>query len=436
MTDEMKKIALWGYGAYGKRLHRLFDAYSTEACVVRVYDKNLHGTETGGTRVEDPEMAASDYRNGLFDAVMISVNLEKTYREILSSLESQNIPVYVPLEEEDLVPGEQFSQTEPDICFDQKGYRLHVFRDLRGISLLAKGPIMYLFDEKGRHLKDQWDAYSLKRLWTHWLDLPISPRSKKPETIRLSGSYCILEKLWSHNYSHFSFESMDCIQLLEESGFEGKYVVPETDTVLQLLDIYGIQKDRIMTSGDFEPAECYQFEKVYYPKLIRNDRRSSAPVLKRMAEKIQQSLVIDPSRYPECLYVRRIGSRKLLNGSAVSEKYGFTEMIPEEYPLLEQMNYFYNADVVLSPHGANSANSLYMRPGSVLIETFGRNWVKYSYVDVLREKKVYYLPVIEGPIMAEYVETSPDMNADYTIPGVNLDMAMSVAFGLLERKKR
>ena len=153
-----------------------------------------------------------------------------------------------------------------------------------------------------------------------------------------------------------------------------------------------------------------------------------------MSEKIRTKLTRDPDSYPGLLYVRRIGSRKLQNGSQLAQRYGLAEMIPEEHSLLEQMNYYYNADIVLSPHGANNANALYMREGAALVETFGRNWVKYSYLPVLKEKGVFYLPVIEGPIMASFLSPDEEETKDYMIPELHLDMAMDIACRLTGRK--
>ncbi|MBQ9048436.1 MAG: glycosyltransferase family 61 protein [Solobacterium sp.] len=423
------RTALWGYGIYGKRIYTLMKKYSPQTEITGIYDMAHAGEKADGLTIADPEQITRDFADGLFENVMVCVNLEQTCIEILTKLKDSHIPVYTPCSDADFVPAEEIAGVSEKES-GQPGYRMYAFRNLRGMTTAPSSAVMYLFDASGHHLKEQWDAYSVKEVWTHIYDLPVNTHSIQPETVFMSGSYCILAKLWAFNYSHFSFESMDCIQLMEEAGFTGRYVVPERSYIRELLQIYGIPDERILTLGDFTPGVCYEFEEVHYPKLMQNDRHYSAPVLKRMAERIQKKLTLNHDKYPRYLYVKRVGIRKLLNGEEIAERYGFDVMIPEEHSLLEQMNYYYNADIVFSPHGANNATTLYMRPEAAMVETFGRNWVKYSYLYVLHEKGTYYLPVVEGPIMPEFIKSSNDRGADYTIDETNLQAALDIAFRL------
>ena len=70
---------------------------------------------------------------------------------------------------------------------------------------------------------------------------------------------------------------------------------------------------------------------------------------------------------------------------------------PEELPVTEQMNDFRSADVVLCPHGANTTNSLYMRAGSPLNETFGKTWFCPCCVETAACSGVRYFPVTKTP---------------------------------------
>ena len=430
----MQKIAIWGYGIYGQRLHTIIKKFSKNTEVSRIYDQKCIGKEKDGYMIADPKSISIDYRSNMFSAVMVCVNLEAPCHKILETLRINDIPVYTPCVEEDFVSAQEIRGFFEQAAI-QEGYRMYCFQNLRGITLVPSSGIMYLFDKTGRHLKEQWDTYDVKEVWTHKYDLPVNPRSQQPEVIHMTGSYCILAKLWAFNYFHFSFESMDCVQLLEEEGFSGRYIVTDRSYIRELLQIYGIPEERIITLNDLEPGRCYEFEEVRYPKLQNNNRRYSAKVLKRMAKKVQQQLTVDPEKYPSFLYVKRVGTRKLLNGSEIAMRNGFTEMIPEEHSLLEQLNYYYNAKIVFSPHGANNTSSLYMRSDTVLIETFGPSWVNYIFTHVLKEKHMSYLPVVQGPIMPKFSDIEKDMNLDYSIDEINLQMAIDIAFRLMREKE-
>ena len=427
----MKRIALWGYGAYGKRIYELLKRCASDVRISVIYDQSLSGSEVDDSVIADPAGIVQDYGKGLFNAVMITILAQEAYEEVQQKLNCDGIPLYTPLHEEDFFPAVSFTQTEGKISFEQEGYRLYAFSQLCGMHLSVNTGYLYLFDKQGRQLLEHWDSYMIRENRTHRMDLPLTPRSAQPEAISLSGEYCILAKVFSGNYSHFSFESMDCVQLLEENGFQGIYVLNSNPIIRELMTIYGIPAERIMTLADFEPGRVYSFEKTYLPKLMNNDRTFSAPVLKRMAAHIMTKLTRD-SAYPSRLYVKRIGVRKLLNEEEFIRKYNLTVMVPEEHTLLEQMNCYYNADLILSPHGANNATSLYMREGTVLVETFGTNWIKFSYLPVLYEKGVYYLPVIAGVVKPDPDRPWTSRNADYRVPEIYVAQAMRTAEKLLQ----
>ena len=166
-------------------------------------------------------------------------------------------------------------------------------------------------------------------------------------------------------------------------------------------------------------------------KLIDNDSKKAAPVLKRLSAHMQQKLYLDKEKYPARIYVERSKKRKLLIPNSWIERYGFQKINPDNLSVFEQMQYFYNADLVLSPHGANSANLLLMRSGTVLIETFGKNYVNYSNLPAIREKGIYYLPVVEGPIMPDLPTVNSEYTKDFFIPKEQLFNALNVAEALL-----
>ena len=104
--------------------------------------------------------------------------------------------------------------------------------------------------------------------------------------------------------------------------------------------------------------------------------------------------------------------------------------MPEELSVTEQILYFHNADIVLSPHGANSTNSIYMRPGTVFIETFPYNFVNACCYDTTYCGGLIYLQVVEP-----HGEPggSDDMYRDYTISPRLLEMAIRNAIQLTDK---
>ncbi len=432
----MKKIAVWGYGNYGSRMVRAVDRYWPEEYrITKIYDLRAETFRKTEPRIAVPSGIRKDFAEGLFDAVMIAVNLEQTYRQMNEDLDAWGIPVFQLGKPEDYVGAEAFEQDPSAELPQQQGYAFYAFRNLRGaVSYAPSNGIVYLFDKEGRALKEHWDAYWVKGNFTHQYDYPVRFDCPHQDIVFMPGDYCILAKLWSFNYSHFLFESMDCVQLLEESGFRGRYVINDRTCNRAVMNLYGIGDERILTTRDLTLGQVYSFERVFYPKLLNNDRKMSAKVLKRLSGHLCRGLQRNPGKYPPRLFVERTGTRKLLNCGELLERYGFVTIDPGRLSAEEQRNYFFNAELVVSPHGANSANSLYMRSGTVLIETFGKNWVKYSYINLMREKGVRYLPVVEGPIMPELPVMVTDPAVDYEVPEENLASAIDIAVELLSHK--
>ena len=139
-------------------------------------------------------------------------------------------------------------------------------------------------------------------------------------------------------------------------------------------------------------------------------------------------------RYPERLFVKRIGSRRLDISENLRARHGFEIIIHEKLSAVEQIHHFANADIVMTPHGANSTNSLYMRPGSVFIETFPNSYVNYCCHYTLNIQGVNYLPVVES-----FFDSSGSLTSryrDYRIESRLIDMSIRNAEKLLEKNWR
>ena len=156
-----------------------------------------------------------------------------------------------------------------------------------------------------------------------------------------------------------------------------------------------IPPERIIPLGAFEHNKIYIFEEVFYvisKKPYGEGLVYGTPVLFEAVEYIKKKLPVDPS-LPKKIYVKRIGKRRLLDADNIVAEYGFTMMIPEDYSVRKQMTLFYNADIVFCVHGANSTNCLYMRKGTVIIESFSSYWEIWCNLKALAVLGIDYMRV-------------------------------------------
>ena len=256
---------------------------------------------------------------------------------------------------------------------------------------------------------------------------PFVLRHSKAEKIFCEGQYCILTKQHSNNYWHYTYSNLEVVWLLEKAGFQGKYVVPDTEYGSELLRLLDVSSDRIISLSAFEHNRIYVFEEVFYVVAIKpfgEDLVYGSPVLLEAVADIKKKLLVDPS-LPKKIYVKRIGKRKLLGAEDILAEYGFTTIVPEEYPVREQIKLFYNADIVFCVHGANSTNCLYMRKGAVFIEAFSSYWMNRCNLYATVTNGVNYLPTSS---LETVRENKDGVLRDFMFPEILLRSTIQNAF--------
>ncbi|MBQ8995872.1 MAG: glycosyltransferase family 61 protein [Oscillospiraceae bacterium] len=425
------KVAIYGYGVYGKRTAESFLKYWGGRFQVRkIYDREKSGEadEFWDLTVSDPSEIFQDYKDGWFEKIIVCISNKLIREEVEKGIEEKGVPLFFTGAMEDVADIDEFDcEGDASIHIRQEGYRLRVCKEMLGAPVdHYRGSDILFFKEDGkilRNFEDQYGTYDVSLL----LRYPFRLKDPIPEKIFMQGEYCALTRRYSPNYWHFSFENMDKVYLLEKAGYRGKYIMARSDSNLQLMDLMGVDRDRILFIDDLALKKVYVFERFIFIGPETGNRDARTKVLSNYAKEVQKNLVKDPS-YPKELYVKRIGTRKMLNGDEITEKYGLVPFIPEEHSVLEQITYFYNADLILSPHGANSTNCLYMREGTTFIEVFSDRWQNDINGAVCRENKVDHI-LLTGKGLEDGL---PDgMYTDFFGPADEIGEAISKARGVV-----
>ena len=432
----VKKIALWGYGYHGKDVESAINqSHLDRFQIAAIFDVRFDelNRDNPELNILNPAKIKDYYQQGLFDAVMVTVYSQEQKNVVDALLTFLNVPTLDYDEELNnrslFRPAEFFPQGRVSFSWqERKGYGFHALRDMR-MSFVRKNGIAFLFDENKRFLSSCWRKYHFGA--APYLKIFFPPETKKP--VLLSGEWCFLAKVWSPNYWHFTYESLDQIWLLEKCGYTGRYILPKEPFVPELTSLLGVAPERIAWREDFNRDETYQFETLVCTELLKDDRRNSAVVLVEMANYILNRLQPGERQYPSRVFIKRIGKRKLILDEETEElldQLGFETIVPEELSVSDQILYFNRADIVFSPHGANSTNSLYMRPGAAFIETFPFNYVNPCCIETSYRSRLRYLPVFEpyGP-----ADGSADLARDYKINPQLLEMTIRNAIALTEQ---
>ena len=427
------KIAIWGYGKYGRRMFEGLTRFCSEEYeIVRVYDKDYQKLKQTEGKVVlpvcNPEELPEDYKAGLFEKVFVTIfyKSEKPKQFLLE----HSIPEVHLGGPEDLCPLSGFEQGKKPFEIGREGYNFYVIKNLYGARANYESiDMLYLFNDEGKVVKEHRDHFDPEYYELYMF--PFVLRHSKAEKIFCEGQYCILTKQHSNNYWHYTYSNLEVVWLLEKAGFQGKYVVPDIEYGSELLRLLDVPPERIISLGSFEHNKIYVFEEVFYVDPVKpfgEDLVYGSPVLIEAVADIKKKLPADPS-LPKKIYVKRIGKRKLLGADKVLAEYGFTTMIPEDYSVLEQMTLFYNADIIFCEHGANSTNCLYMRKGTVFVEAFSSYWMNRCNLFALSSQEVAYLPVSS----LETVRDNKDgVLRDFTFPEALLRMTIRNAFYIFQ----
>ena len=386
-------IALWGYKDFGSRMSEsLFRYWGGRYTVTGIYDPSKAGAydHFWDIKVTDPLQIHSDHAQGLFEKIIVCVTQKPNRDEVTAVLNASGIPVLFPGNPADFVSAEEFATEMSDRNSGCKIYRCTDVMAARAYHLSWE--CLYVFDRKGRILKDLWkvnDWYDPEAL----LMYPFPFKDPQPEKIRMPGTYCLLTKLFGNNYWHFTFQNLCDVYFLENAGFNGTYIIPGAPYIRELMLMMGVAPERITSINELSYHKVYVFDEICGVQLDHNNTLLEASVMAAVSRSVRCRLERDPS-YPKYIYIKRIGARKLTNGDELAKKLGFFTVIPEKLSVREQMEYFYNADIVLCPHGANSTNCIYMHEDSVFIEIFSDRWYVDINAEVCHKNRVHHLKAV------------------------------------------
>ena len=404
-------IALWGYNDFGRRTSEsLFRYWGGRYTVTKIYDPSKIGTHDRFWDIEisDPGLIKADHENGFFEKIIVCVVGKPERDEIIEELNVDGISELFPGDPTDFVSSDDFAAEISNASDGCKIYRCADVLAARADHLAWE--CLYVFDRDGKILRDPWVV-------NDWYDpeaplvYPFPFKDPVPEKIRMPGSYCLLTKIFGNNYWHFTFQNLCDVMFLEKAGFTGTYIIPNAPYDREMMLMIGVAPERIFSIDMLSYHKVYEFDEIWGMQFDHKDTDAEAAAVAQMSCIIRSRLKRDPS-YPKYIFVKRIGVRKLLNGDALAEKLGFVTVIPEELSVREQMEYFYNADIVLCPHGANSTNCVYMHEGSVFIEVFSDRWYMDINAKVCLKNHVHHLKAVGK---AEGI-TKLGMHDDYTIP--------------------
>lgn len=227
---------------------------------------------------------------------------------------------------------------------------------------------------------------------------------------------CMLCYLLGENYWHYIFDIIPRLMIMLKRGFKGKFLINNTWCARTFMDLLKMPAERLIINDCgtvIHASKVYLFSEMYGIELHGQLLEDTRNFLISEAEKNYGSL--EDNSYPKRIYVPRVARRKIINEQEIIELlkyYGFSIMVPEKCCIHEQMKYFYNADIIVTPHGANCANLLFTKEGASMVECFGHMWVNPCMINTIALLETDYHMVCER--LADYSKDAHKFS-DYKI---------------------
>lgn len=217
------------------------------------------------------------------------------------------------------------------------------------------------------------------------------------------GDWFLLSTAWSHGFWHWMMEALPRIEILESLGYGGGYLVPAGPAFIeQSLQLMGIPASRVhKVREDALRIEALWVMSPFYggssfeafPGLMLSLRDRLLKASRQQGTEPQESR----------LYIARAVTRRIINEpelQACIAPYGFhARHLMEHYPLAEQIRRVSGADVVIGPHGAGMALTMFMPPRSTVIELFPPTYVNPCMTATARQlRQRFHMLVSSIPV--------------------------------------
>ncbi len=227
---------------------------------------------------------------------------------------------------------------------------------------------------------------------------------------------CLLCYLLGENYWHYIFDIIPRLMIMIKRGYKGKFLVNNTWCARQFMELLKIPTDRLIINQYglvIKAKKVYLYSEMYGIELSGSLLSDTRNYLISEVEKNYGKL--EDKTFPKRIYVSRVARRKIINEAEIIELLedkGFKVVIPEKNSVYEQMKYFYNAEIIVTPHGANCANLLFAQEGVSMVECFGHMWINPCMINTVGLLNIDYNMICER--LADYKDDAHKFS-DYII---------------------
>lgn len=215
-----------------------------------------------------------------------------------------------------------------------------------------------------------------------------------PKVLPNTETVVLAHTLWAcSNYYHWMLDTLPRLLMLDEMESDDALVIvpaPMPEYVQATLALLGRKRLLPLSMADFVKVPLLTMSERMNPIGLHN-----AGLLSTLRERLLSPLSLTPSVPKRKIYISRSRQtvRRLANEAAVQvllNKYGFETMCFEGLSFEEQVTAMHETAVLISVHGANLTNMLFMQPGCHVFEMMNRRGENFTYYRVASIANVLY----------------------------------------------
>jgi hypothetical protein len=228
---------------------------------------------------------------------------------------------------------------------------------------------------------------------------------------------CVLSKMGSRNFYHWTTEQLLKVIILENTGFTGIYALSDQpDFCYSFLECLGISPNRIF---DMQNEPTVFNESVLMTPITCEDFPEKYPGLFfLLRETLLNSADRDLPTTPRKIWLDRVlqvnNVRQFINSDQVYkliESYGFEIVDMATHDVRDQIAIANRAEVIMGMHGAAFTHAMFMKPRSMVIECFSPAFINSGYLEICSLLHHRYAMVVHRNAYGAY-EYGNDLKVD------------------------
>ncbi len=196
----------------------------------------------------------------------------------------------------------------------------------------------------------------------------------------LKGRVLSVASWQTHSYYHWLLDELPRYLLPNLPDYDQVVFSRETSAYRDAIKYLKLDQKPIVF---LEHIKHYQCDILIVPSYVSTTGQPSPYLVERLTQAVTP-LIKDSASYPEKIFISRqlAGLRRIVNEDALFqnlEPYGFTRVRLEDFPWQDQINLFYHAREIISPHGAGLANLVFCSQKPLVIELFNANYMHWCF---------------------------------------------------------